>query len=47
VNAVWAITLKMHLTLSFGFTHKILQLNILVVFYNKKCMHFGNYVEIV
>ena len=47
MNAVLAITLKMHLTLSFGFMHKILQLNILVVIYNKKCMHFGNQLEIV
>jgi len=42
VNAVLAIMLKMHLTLSFGVMHKILQLNILVVVYNRKCMHFGN-----
>jgi len=42
VNAVLAITLKMHLTLSFVFMHKILQLNILLVIYNRKWMHFGN-----
>jgi len=42
VNVVLAITLKMHLTLSFDFMYKILQLNILVVVYNRKCMHFGN-----
>jgi len=42
MNAVLAITLKMHLTLSFGFTHKILHLHILVVIYNRKCMHCGN-----
>jgi len=42
VNAVLVITLKMHLTLSFGFMHKILQLNILDVVYNRKCMHFRN-----
>jgi len=42
VNAVLAITLKMYLTLSFGVMHKILQLNILVVIHNRKCIHFGN-----
>jgi len=42
VNVLFAITLKMHLSLSFGFMHKKQPKNILVVIYNRKCMHFGN-----